>query len=235
GMFALGLQPTGSKDPFALRRQANGLIKTLAEHNLPLTVSRVISAAQGGHKVARAKDAGNETAAFFRERLDFYLREVLDFKYDEVNAVLAAGSDDVADAVARVQAVSAVRGSEDFVSISVSFKRMKNILRQAQETGKAVRATFDPASLTEPAERELAAQMPHIAGVVDRLRTVKNYPQALTEISRLRSLIDAVFDKVMVMVDDENVRGNRLALLQKLVDDFSTIADFSEIVTEGKS
>ncbi len=234
GMFALGLQPTGSKDPFALRRQANGIIKTLAEHKLPLTVCRIISAAQGGHNLAQAKDASAAAADFFRERLDFYLREVLGFKYDEVNAVLAAGSDDVADAFARVQAVAAVRASEDFVSISVSFKRMKNILRQARETGKTIGAGFDPAPITEPAERELAGQMPHIAGVVDRLRAQKDYRHALVEISRLRPLIDAFFDKVMVMVEDEKVRANRLALLHKLVDDFSTIADFSEIVTEGK-
>ncbi|MGH9556618.1 MAG: glycine--tRNA ligase subunit beta [Terriglobales bacterium] len=235
GMFALGLQPTGSKDPFALRRQANGIIKTLAEHKLPLAVSRITSASQSGHNLSKAKDVSSATADFFRERLDFYLREALGFKYDEVNAILAAGADNVADAVARVQAVAAMRGSEDFVSISVSFKRMKNILRQATETGKTIGAEFDPSSLGEPAERELAGQMPHIAGVVDRLRTVKNYRQALAEISLLRTLIDAFFDKVMVMVEDEKVRANRLALLQKLVNDFSTIADFSEIVTEDKS
>lgn len=235
GMFALGMQPTGSKDPFALRRQANGIIKTLAEHKLPITVNHVLSAARSGHKVASGKESAGAMAEFLGERLDFYLREVLGFRYDEVNAVLAAGADDVADAVARVQAVAGVRSSEDFASISVSFKRMKNILRQATETGKTIAAAFDPSSLGEPAERELAGQMPQIAGLVDRLREEKNYRQALAEISKLRPLIDAFFDKVMVMVDDEKVRANRLALLQKLVDDFSTIADFSEIVTEGKS
>ncbi len=235
GMFALGMQPTGSKDPFALRRQANGIIKTLAEHKLPLTVGRLMTAAEGRQSVAKAGEAEGAIADFFRERLDFYLREALGFKYDEVNAVLAAGSDDVADAVARVQAVAGVRGSEDFVSISVSFKRMKNILRQARETGKSIGAAFEPAALTEPTEHALAGQMPHIASLADRLRAERNYKRALAEISKLRPLIDAFFDKVMVMVDNETVRANRLAMLQKLVDDFSTIADFSEIVTEGKS
>lgn len=250
GMFALGLQPTGSKDPFALRRQANGIIKTLAEHKLPLVIDLIFIAALQGFRGSEAESKfvtpGRSTAAqeefhcliwdFFRERLDFYLREALGFKYDEVKAVLAAGSSsDVADTVARAQAVSETRGSDDFVSISVSFKRMKNILRQATEGGKTIGAEFDAASLSEPAERDLAGQMPHIAGVVDRLRKEQNYRQALVEISRLRPLIDIFFDKVMVMVEDAKVRANRLGLLQKLVNDFSTIADFSEIVTEGKS
>ena len=173
-------------------------------------------------------------ANFMRERLEFYLRDARGFAYDVVNAVLAAGSDDIVDAIARAEAVTEVRGSEDFASISVAFKRIKNILRQARETNKAIAAKLDESALTEDPEKRLATEMPAIAAQVRELREQGNYGLALVQISRLRQPVDAFFDKVMVMVDDETVRANRLALLQNLLNEFSTIADFSEIVTEGK-
>ena len=149
--------------------------------------------------------------------------------------MLAAGCDDIVDAIARAEAVSEVRGSEDFASISVAFKRIKNILRQARETNKAVAEKLHESVLTEEAEKRLAAEIPAIAAQVRELRQQGNYGPALAQISRLRQPVDAFFDKVMVMVDDETVRANRLALLQTLLNEFSTIADFSEIVTESKS
>jgi glycyl-tRNA synthetase beta chain len=171
---------------------------------------------------------------FFRERLEFYLRDTLGLAYDVVNAALAADADDIVDAVARAQAVAKVRPSSDFESISISFKRMKNILRQAAEGKKRVADSVNAAALKEDQEKKLAAAVPHVAGVVNRLRAEKQYEPALIEISKLRPAIDAFFDKVMVMVDDEALRANRLGLLQTLVREFSSIADFSEIVTEGK-
>lgn len=239
GMFALGLQPTGSKDPFALRRQANGIIKTVAEHKLPLNLEALFEYAREAYRgsIAEKKfsaglDYANALRPFLRERLEFYLRNVGGFEYDVVNAVLAGGADDVADAIARAEAVTQVRPSEDFESISVAFKRIKNILRQASETRKQVAAAIDPNLLCEPAERELAATIPRIAEGVEALRGERRYQEALREISRLRPTVDTLFDKVMVMVEDERLRANRLALLQTLLKEFSTIADFSLMVTE---
>jgi glycyl-tRNA synthetase beta chain len=241
GMFALGLQPTGSKDPFALRRQANGIVKTVAEKNLPLSLAELFADAREVYRGSSAErkfsgeiDYAGVLRAFFRERLEFYLRDVLGFKYDVVNAVLAAGSDDVVDAIARAEAVTKVRPSADFESISIGFKRIKNILRQAAETEKQVAHVIDANAFQESAEKELAAQIPHTASIVDAFRAQRDYQRALLEISKLRPAVDLFFDKVMVMVDDERVRANRLALLQSLLKEFSTIADFSEIVTEGK-
>jgi glycyl-tRNA synthetase beta chain len=238
----LGLQPTGSKDPFALRRQANGIVRTMAEHKLPLRLLHLFELARETYrgtgaekKFPRNVNYAESIHAFFRERLEFYLREQLGYKYDVVNAVLAAGSDDVVDAVARAEAVSQVRGSADFDSISVAFKRIKNILRQADETRKRAATEVDSSAFHEDAERNLGSQIPEIAQAVDRLRQDRNYAQALAEISRIRPAVDAFFDKVMVMVEDERLRANRLALLQTLLKEFSTIADFSEIVTEGKT
>ena len=242
GMFALGLQPTGSKDPFALRRQANGIVKTTAEHKLALSLSQLFTDAReayrnsGAEKKFSAKvDFAGAVRDFFRERLEFYLRDVLAYKYDVVNAVLAAGSDDVVDAVARAQAVAKVRASADFESISVAFKRIKNILRQASETGKRAASAIECVAFQEPSERDLASLIPQVAKRVDELRGKHEYEAALVEISKLRPAVDLFFDKVMVMVDDERVRASRLALLQTLLENFSTIADFSDIVTEGKA
>jgi glycyl-tRNA synthetase beta chain len=241
GMFALGLIPSGSRDPFALRRQANGIVRIIAEQKLPFGLARLFADARETYRDSEAEekfskklDLPKAIAEFFRERLDFYLREVRGFAYDVVNAVLAAGADDVVDALARVEAVSRVRTSPDFESISVAFKRIKNILRQARETGKQSAGEIDSSLLKEEAEKRLAGLIPGTAKQVETLRAEHNYQAALVEISKLRPGVDEFFDKVMVMVEEEGVRANRLALLAKLLKEFSTIADFSEIVTEGK-
>jgi glycyl-tRNA synthetase beta chain len=240
GMFALGLVPSGSKDPFALRRQANGIVKTIAEHKLPFRLSEVMNDARARYKGSDAEkkfsnaDYAGAIRNFFRERLEFYLKETHGYAYDVIKAVLAADSDDVVDAAARADALSKVRGSEDFASISIAFKRSKNILRQAEENKRAIASRVEIAVLREDSEKELAVLLPQAAAAVEKLRTTRDYQAALLEIAKLRPPVDKFFDKVMVMVDDETLRANRLALLQTLVKEFSTIADFSEIVTEGK-
>jgi glycyl-tRNA synthetase beta chain len=242
GMFALGLIPSGSKDPFALRRQANGMVKTIAEHKLPLRLSEIMADARIRYKGSEAEKKFSNAAydesvrGFFRERLEFYLKDAHEprYAYDVVNAVLAVDADDVVDAAARAEAVSKVRGSADFESISIAFKRIKNILRQAAEKTKVIALRVSPSGLQEESEKELATLIPQTVATVEKLRTARDYEGALFEIAKLRPAIDKFFDKVMVMVDDENLRANRLALLQTVVKEFSTIADFSEIVTEGK-
>jgi glycyl-tRNA synthetase beta chain len=240
GMFALGLVPSGSKDPFALRRQANGIVKTIAEKKLPLRLSAIMADARVRYKGSEAEkkfsNAGyaESVRGFFRERLEFYLKDARGYAYDVVSAVLAVDSDDVVDAAARAEAVSKVRGSADFESISSAFKRMKNILRQAAEKTRVIAIRLDVAGLQEESEKELAALIPQTVSAVEARRAALDYERALLEIAKLRPAIDKFFDKVMVMVPDETLRANRLALLQTVVKEFSTIADFSEIVTEGK-
>jgi glycyl-tRNA synthetase beta chain len=241
GMFALGLIPSGSKDPFGLRRQANGIVKTVAEHRLPLRFGDLMRDARARYhgseaeKKFSADDKFDEAVrGFFRERVEFYLRDVRGFTYDVVNAVLATDAEDVVDAVARGEAVAKVRSSDDFASISIAFKRMRNILRQAEQGGKKPADAIDMAVLQDDAEKNLAAQIPETKKRVDDLRSQRSYEAALLEIAKLRPSIDQFFDKVMVMVDDAPLRANRLALLHTIVTNFSTIADFSEIVTEGK-
>ncbi|MBI3476261.1 MAG: glycine--tRNA ligase subunit beta [Acidobacteria bacterium] len=240
GMFALGLVPSGSKDPFALRRQANGIVKTIAERKLPFRLTDVMNDARSRYKGSEAEkkftnaDYAGAIRTFFRERLEFYLKEAHGYAYDVVSAVLAADAEDVVDASARAEALSKVRGSADFASISVAFKRSKNILRQAEENKRNVSSRVDVTVLQDDSEKQLAAQIPQAAATVEKLRATRDYQGALMEIAKLRPAVDKFFDKVMVMVEDDNLRANRLALLQTLVKEFSTIADFSEIVTEGK-
>jgi len=234
GMFGLGLEPTGSKDPFALRRAANGIVKILAETSVALPLSLDEIAAMGAKDSAVAA----KVRVFFAERLEFYLREVRAQAYDVVKAVLAAGSSDVRDAVGRADAVTLVRGASsgdagDFAAVSSAFKRMKNILAQAKEKGIAAAAHVDAGLLTEPTEKALAERSAELAERVSKLRAEKNYNAALEQIATLRPQVDAFFEAVMVMAPDEAVRANRLALLEKVLGDFSGIADFSEIVVAG--
>jgi glycyl-tRNA synthetase beta chain len=233
-MFALGLEPTGSKDPFGLRRAANGVIRILAESGLPLKLSELERLATSPEQDALAETATSAVAAFFRERLDFYLREVMGYSYDVANAVLAAGADDVSDAIARAQALTAVRASDaegHLAAISVAFKRIQNILRQAREKGEPYDTAAVANALAEAEERALHQQFSIVAPEVERLRGERRYAEALERIASLRPAVDAFFDKVMVMAPDAALRRNRLSLIAEVAARFSSIADFSEIVS----
>ena len=221
-MFSIGNAPTGSKDPFALRRAANAIVKILAESHLPLSLSDVIGSS--------GTDTGTVTA-FLAERLSFYLKESRSFAYDVVLAVVAAGGDDVRDAIARAEALTAVRGSEDFLAISAASKRIKNILRQAIEKGENFStASLRQTSLTQPEEQSLYLASAQLSAKVADLRAERNYAAALEAIATLRPTVDAFFDKIMVMAPEPDVRSARLALIGSVLDGFSDIADFSEIV-----
>jgi glycyl-tRNA synthetase beta chain len=229
GMFGLGLEPTGSKDPFALRRAANGIVKILAEAEpaLPLTLGDVVDAASASEAV-RVK-----VEVFFAERLEFYLREAKGQAYDVVKAVLAAGANDVRDAVARAEAVTAVRGSEDFAAVSAAFKRMKNILAQAGDTGDLRNALRGGKGAVELAQTALWEAAEDTRNTVTGLIRKGDFVSSLEEIAKLRPHVDRFFDEVMVMDPNPDVRRTNLAVLFVIVDDFRRIADLSEIVTAG--
>jgi glycyl-tRNA synthetase beta chain len=230
GMFGLGLEPTGSKDPFALRRAANGIVKILgeAEPALPLTLGDVVDAASA------KQDARVKVEVFFAERLEFYLREAKGQAYDVVKAVLVAGANDVRDAVARAEAVTSVRGGEDFAAVSAAFKRMKNILAQANEKGDLPRGDEEKYPESEhKAEIDLNKQAMEIGKKVSVLADRRDYVPALEAMATLRPFIDAFFDQVMVMDPERDIRHRRLLMLQRILRTFSGIADFSEIVTAG--
>jgi len=233
GMFSIGLAPTGSKDPFALRRAANGIVKILAEGDLPLTLAEIRSLAVNAFKGAEVEKLQSELIGFFTERLQFYLRDARGYAYDVVNAVLASGADDVKDALARAAAVAEARGSDDFAAIAAAFKRMKNILEQAHAKGDVAAAALDAKLFESDAEKLLAENAASVGAQTAPLMQNREYAAALKAIVSLRPQVDAFFDAVMVMAPDAKVRANRLALLASLLANFTRIADFSEIVTAG--
>jgi glycyl-tRNA synthetase beta chain len=222
-MFGIGNAPTGSKDPFALRRAANGVVKILAEAGLPLTLGNVLfaSGVEGENK-AQVKE-------FLRERVQFYLKDVRGFAYDVVNAVMSVSFDDVRDAIARAEALTAARGSEDFVAVSAAFKRIKNILRQAEEKGyQSAQPKLGQSALEAI---DLWQQTKELAEQVAKLREHRRYGEALAAIATLRPAVDKFFNKVMVLDPDPALRGAHLGLIDEVLRSFSGIADFSEIVT----
>jgi glycyl-tRNA synthetase beta chain len=240
GMFALGLVPSGSKDPFALRRQANAIVKVIDKYKLPFRLSDLMRDACAGYQGSEAEkkfvddEKFNESARiFFRERLEFYLKDVCGYAYDVVKAVLAADADDIVDALARAESVKQVLHLPEFVAIGAACKRMRNILRQAHDKGISPAASFEYLPDSAQEEKNLAAYVEVNAPRVEAFRKKKEYGEALKLLSTAREPVDLFFDKVMVMVEDQKLRANRLALLRTLLKEFSTIADFSEIVTEG--
>ena len=212
GFFKIGLIPKGGGDPFALRRAAQGVIRILVEGKLTLPLSALA-----------AGDA--QLNEFLLDRVRYYFREVRGFKYDEVNAVLASGSDNLPDVEARLTALQSVRPTENFEPLAASFKRIQNILKQANfaETG-------DPneSLLEQGPEQDLYKAFQTVRARVKQ----STYQPALEAIASLRPSVDLFFDKVLVNAQDPSVRRNRLTLLNNILTEFSTIANFSEIVTQ---
>jgi glycyl-tRNA synthetase beta chain len=209
--FRIGMAPTGAKDPFALRRAAQGVVKILAEAKLDYNFHALFQF---------------ELSDFMLQRLQHYFREIRGFKYDEVNAVLASSRGTVADVEARLAALAQVRPSEHFEPLAASFKRIRNIIKQAE---------FEPTGRLDPGLLEPGAEQ----ALHDRSRATQaglspDYKTALEQIASLRPAIDLFFDKVLVNAPDPKVRVNRLELLSDILLNFSTIADFSEIVTAGE-
>jgi glycyl-tRNA synthetase beta chain len=213
GCFAVGLVPTGSKDPFALRRAAQGVVKILVEAKvLHYQLDRLVN---------------RELREFLIDRIKYYFREIRGFKYDEVNAVLASGCNTLSDVEARLTALAAVRPTENFEPLAASFKRIQNILKQA---GIEPDYQENPTLFEDGPERDLYNEKMRVT--IATLNET-DYKTQLEIIASIRPVLDMFFEKVLVNSPDPAIRANRLTLLYSLLVNFSTIADFSEIVTSG--
>ena len=235
--FAVGAIPSGSSDPFALRRAALGIVKIILEKNLPLSISAAISAAAQslrGHapRIEVSEAAEKQVLEFLLERARYILRELRGFAYDEINAAFAAGADDLVDAVERVAAVKAIRHTRNFAPLAASFKRIRNILEKSASPEDRAQLAVRQELFQEAAEKELYAAAHEIGNQAARSKRERKYRAALEKISELRPAVDLFFDKVLVMAKDEDIRRNRIALLGTLLKEFSTIADFSELGAE---
>jgi glycyl-tRNA synthetase beta chain len=232
GCFAVGIIPTGSSDPYALRRAAQGIVKIILERKLTLSLAQALGAATRAlhanpPKLAVAPERETQILEFILDRARFVFREKLGFAYDEVNAVFRAGADDLVDAHHRLEALCAIRKTRNFEPLAVSFKRIRKILEKAdaKEKGHALR----PDLFELEAERELHAAVREAAARVKVHKRAAQYREALEVIAGLRKAVDRFFVDVMVMAEQEAVRRNRLALLAELLKEFTTIADFSEL------
>jgi glycyl-tRNA synthetase beta chain len=211
--FRVGLIPSGSRDPFALRRAAQGVVKILVEGQT--------------HQIRLDYWLSTDQALieFFKERVRFYFREVKGYAYDEINAAMAPSWGLLDDLEHRLRALKAVRSTPDFEPLAASFKRIRNILKQANApSGNPVNEDL----LEEGPERELYLSFQRVR---EEARQTSGYRGSLEKIAGLRPAVDLFFDKVLVNVEDAAVRNNRLALLDAILRESSSIADFSEIVT----
>jgi glycyl-tRNA synthetase beta chain len=208
GCFRVGMIPSGSRDPFALRRAAQGVVRILVEGKLELKLHNFL-------------DSNQDLIGFFADRVRFYFKEHRGFAYDEVNACMASGWSNLVDLEARLLRVQTLRPTPDFEPLAASFKRIRNILNQAGWQAEAP-APLDPALLEPGPEQDLYEEYRRMAG-----QPIEHV------ISKLRPKVDLFFDKVLVNAPDARVRQNRLTLLHTLLAEFSPIADFSEIVTNS--
>jgi glycyl-tRNA synthetase beta chain len=231
GCFAVGVVPTGSSDPYALRRAALGIVKVILDKKLPLSLSLTVgstSKALLANPPKRAMTPAQETQVldFILDRAKFVFRERAGFSYDEVNAVFRAGADDLVDAQKRLAALRAIRKSRNFEPLTVSFKRIRKIIEKSDLKNGGI---VNPELFESDAERELFAAGREAAAKVQAEKRAGRYEQALDHIAGLRKSVDRFFEEVMVMAENEAVRRNRLALLSEQLREFTTIADFSEI------
>jgi len=230
--FAAELEPKGSNDPFAMRRNAAGIIKVLLEYNLSIDLKKLIDGSYSRLQFGKRRpvdEVSNLALSFIGDRLRYYLENIRGFRYDTVRAVLAAGFDVPADALARAEAMEALRGSEDFEALSAAAKRIRNILLKSASAADWQAGKVDAALLNEAQEKELYEAYGRVAGEAHMLSAAHDYGRALEVISTLRPAVDRFFDKVLVMAEDREVRQNRLRLLKKLDELFSEIAHFAKI------
>lgn len=228
GVWAAGLKPTGSKDPFALRRSALGIVRILIDRRRDVSVRTLLAAAAEGYG-AVVKDPGTvvaEAAEFIRDRVAGYLTDEEGFHADVVAAVVPVAGENPLDARARTEALARLRDTrgEELEVLAAGFKRAKNILKKDSADGSP-----EAALLREPAERALFDAFAAVDGRVAEAQRQHRYADAFTELAALRAPIDAFFDSVMVLVDDPAVRNNRLRLLGRIVDRVQGLADLSRV------
>ncbi len=236
GCFALGLVPSGSADPYALRRAALGVLRTLIAHNLAVPVREL--AALGAEALPAGLRDVDAVAAEVTEFLTGRLRALLgaDGPGDVVDAVAAVAVDDLPSASARVAALAGIRGEPDFEPLAVAFKRVVNILRKAtdEEPGLAeILAANDLAALVEPAERALADALAAAEPVVSAALAERRFRDVAARLVALKPAIDGFFDAVLVNAPERELRLARLALLQRVRGLFVSFADLSRIQVAG--
>jgi glycyl-tRNA synthetase beta chain len=227
GLFGIGQQPTGDKDPFGLRRHALGVVRILVEEGLPLPLNELADAASAGHPSGKSGGAQSEVVAFVRERLRGYLRDA-GYTANEVEAVLSLSPVRLDLVPRQLVAVRAFAALPEAESLAAANKRVGNILRQAREKGESF-ANADAGLLKEPQERALFDALRAASRDATPRFEQGDFTGYLKTFAVLKSPVDAFFDAVMVMADDPALRRNRLALLEDLRREMNRVADVSKL------
>ncbi len=225
GIWGIGLQPTGDKDPFALRRHALGILRMLVEKRLAISLQSLIAAATtlfAGN--ANFKDPSADVLTFLYDRLRGQLRE-RGFSQSEVEAVVAQNPDSLDNIVERLQAVQSFAALPESASLAAANKRITNILKKAEATPGEINASL----LQEAAEQALYKAMVDVKPSVDAAYAAGDFTGALKTLAALREGVDAFFNDVMVNAEDLALRNNRLALLASLHGMLNQVADISKL------
>ncbi|MBN1571237.1 MAG: glycine--tRNA ligase subunit beta [Acidobacteria bacterium] len=226
GCFSVGLIPSGSGDPFAVRRQGNGIIKIIFDHRLSLSLDEMFRWSLKAYD-RESDQVINALKEFFEGRLRFLFEET-GFAYDCINAVLAAGFDDPLDVLERLKSLQELRQEADFLSLASNFKRIMNLLAQAGIASESLEESL----LKEPAEVALWQSYIKVQPEVSAAQKNHDYGTALRALASMRLVVDEFFKEIMVMAEDLRIRANRIALLNRISQLFCKIADISKIVIE---
>ncbi len=235
GFWAIGETPTGSKDPYALRRAALGVIRLILASEARLPLRAQIAAAAAGHGRRDADVFAGDLLAFFVDRLKVYLRDQ-GTRHDLIDAVFALpGQDDLLMVVRRVEALGRFLDTEDGKNLLAGYRRAANILRiEEKKDGRAYDSAPDQALLSLPEEAALADALRTAGAEAGRAVAAEDFEGAMRALSTLRAPVDAFFDTVTVNAEDAHLRVNRLALLNALRAATREVADFSRIGSEGR-
>jgi glycyl-tRNA synthetase beta chain len=232
GFFRIGAKPTGSKDPFALRRAAQGVVQILLnrdKRSVKIGIDKLIDAGLGAH--GASADSKDDLLAFFAERVRTILEaSAYGFAYDEIAAAMEAGwASSLTDLVDRITALKAMRGEANFLSILDSAKRIANIT-----AGHETASRIDPSKLESDIEKRLADLVGITTDQIEEMIAERDYKRALETFAALAPELETFFDEVMVMVEDEGVRRNRMALLRTVGNAVMKIADVTKIVVDRR-
>ena len=228
GMFGLGLIPSGSRDPFGLRRAGQGVVRILLEGDLPVDLDLIAarSVLLFGDILERSgKEILSDLRLFLQDRVR-HLLSLRGYAYDTIEAALAAGSSNLPDLLARVDAVHKVREEKDFLSVVLAAKRIANILRESPDQ------ELEESRLKEPAERDLHSAAESLRNDIDQAENEGDYEQGLRAIAKLSEPLDRFFVEVLVMDENRELRNNRLALLQNIQRMISRTALLTEVVVD---
>jgi glycyl-tRNA synthetase beta chain len=227
GIWGIGLQPTGEKDPFALRRHALGVVRMILERQLPLSLSETLSHVQAQfNDNAHVKNSVDAVKTFMLDRLKGLLKDS-GYSPAHIEAVLSSNPDRLDEVSQKLAAVQAFALLPQAADLAAANKRCVNILRKAVEKSEVMGSEINAALLAEPAEQALANAVQAVRPTVQNAINNREYQTALTALATLRDPVDAFFNDVMVMADDLNVRANRLKLLQELAQLMNGVADIS--------